>query len=431
MNTRVILGAGMAGFGAAHRYKQEGLNSVLFDKNSYYGGHAASFHHEGGWIFDDGPHISFTKNERMQKLFANSVDQKYEVLDTQVNNYWKGHWPKHPVVCNLHGLPTDLVVNAISDFVAASNNEDPVITNYEDWLRASYGDTLARTFPMEYGLKYHTTTADNMTTDWLGSRLYRPKLEEVLQGALTPETPNYHYISHFRYPTFSGFSNYFTGFLSDAEIRLNHELVELDYKERRLSFKNGETISYDSLVSSIPLPKLVQLIKNVPEEVRLAASKLAWTQCVVVNLGLSRENISKAHWTYFYDRDISFARLSFPHMLSPNTVPKGCGAIQAEVYFSEKYKPLNQSPSELIPRVKEDLVKCGLIEKDEATVFEEATIAPYAQIIFDLERKEALSIVHGFLEEIGVAYAGRYGEWGYLWTDESFMSGEKAAEKTL
>jgi hypothetical protein len=32
---------------------------------------------------------------------------------------------------------------------------------------------------------------------------------------------------------------------------------------------------------------------------------------------------------------------------------------------------------------------------------------------------------------VGIGYCGRYGEWGYQWTDESFVSGEKAAQKVL
>jgi len=35
------------------------------------------------------------------------------------------------------------------------------------------------------------------------------------------------------------------------------------------------------------------------------------------------------------------------------------------------------------------------------------------------------------LDEIGVNYCGRYGDWAYLWTDDSFKSGERAAETAL
>jgi len=36
-----------------------------------------------------------------------------------------------------------------------------------------------------------------------------------------------------------------------------------------------------------------------------------------------------------------------------------------------------------------------------------------------------------YLDEVGIAYCGRYGDWGYMWTDESFKSGEQAAERAL
>ena len=52
-------------------------------------------------------------------------------------------------------------------------------------------------------------------------------------------------------------------------------------------------------------------------------------------------------------------------------------------------------------------------------------------MIFDLDRAAALETVHGYLDDIGIAYCGRHGDWGYMWTDESFNSGERAAEKAL
>jgi hypothetical protein len=58
-------------------------------------------------------------------------------------------------------------------------------------------------------------------------------------------------------------------------------------------------------------------------------------------------------------------------------------------------------------------------------------LIPYANIIFDLEREAALHTVHGYLEEVGIGYCGRYGEWGYLWSDEAFRSGERAAQGVL
>ena len=64
-------------------------------------------------------------------------------------------------------------------------------------------------------------------------------------------------------------------------------------------------------------------------------------------------------------------------------------------------------------------------------MYQEARLLPYANVIFDLDRAPALKIVHDYLDDIGIAYAGRYGLWGYHWTDESFISGEQAAEIIL
>ena len=55
----------------------------------------------------------------------------------------------------------------------------------------------------------------------------------------------------------------------------------------------------------------------------------------------------------------------------------------------------------------------------------------HANVIFDLDRTEAVSTVHGYLDDVGVGYCGRYGDWGYMWTDESYLSGERAVEKVL
>ncbi|MEM8805104.1 MAG: FAD-dependent oxidoreductase [Cyanobacteria bacterium P01_G01_bin.38] len=431
MSEIAILGAGMAGFGAAHQLANEGVSAKIYDQKPYHGGHTASFKYEDKYIFDEGPHISFTKIERIQQLFADNVNQDYEVIHAYVNNYWKGHWIKHPAQCNLYGLPPELMVNILRDFIQAQHTEPGPIHNYADWLLASYGETFAKTFPMEYGRKYHTTPAENMSTDWLGPRLYRPDLEEVLKGALSPETPHVHYVSNFRYPTWDGFVAYLNPLAKQYPLQLGHKLTRLDPKARQLTFANGTEMTYDQVISSIPLTELIPLIQGAPPDVVEAAQKLAVTTCVVVNIVLNRPDISKAHWTYFYDDDFFFTRLSFPHMLSPNNVPSGTGSIQAEVYYSKKYRPLDRAPEDCIEPVITDLRRCGLIQDDDQILFSNALLIPYANVIFDLDRAEAVATVHGYLDDIGVAYCGRYGQWGYEWTDESFVSGENAAKKTL
>lgn len=431
MTPTVILGSGMASLGAAYRLRQEGAPYVMVDQGSLPGGHTKTYVHDGGWTFDDGPHVSFTEDTRIQDILADQIGGDYHAVPTGVNNYWRGYWIKHPAQNNLHGLPTDLVVRCIEDFVESSREPDPRTNNYEEWLIQSLGRTFAETFPMRYTRKVHTTDARNLTADWMGPRMRRPSLEEVLRGALSSETPQVHYIDRFRYPRQGGFYSYLKPLHVSSDLRMDHEVVKISPADRRVEFANGNVIQYGGLVSSIPLPALIPMIERAPPAVVEAAEALAATSCVIVNIGIDRVETSGTSWSYFYDEDFIISRVSYPHLFSPNTVPPGCAAFQCEIYFSDKYLPRTDSPDAFIPRVIDELLRCGLLQPDDRILHQDATVSSYAGIIFDHDRAPAVKIVRDFLDDVRIRSCGRYGEWEYLWTDHAFISGERAAQQIL
>ena len=426
-----IIGSGCAGMGAAWQLHNDGQKPIVYEAHDYTGGHTYSHVYEDGFVFDEGPHVSFTKNSRFEALLAESVDQDFQAFEAKVNNYWQGHWIKHPAQVNLAGLPIDTIVSCIKDFIHAQHNEYGEINDYQDWLHAAFGPTFADTFPGQYTKKYHTTEPKNLTTDWLGPRLYQPDIGEVLHGALTKETPDVHYIPHYRYPTHGGFVSYLKQFEDVSDIRTGHRVTAIDMAEKRLSFSNGNEAGFEQLISSIPLPALIPLIKNAPQEILDAAALLSCSQVVIVNIGLKCEPISDQSWTYFYDDEFPFSRLSFPGNYSPHTVPEGCCSVQAEIYFSDKWKPRTGELDDWIQPTIDGLIECGLI-KDESDIIHKSTIyAPWGNVIFDHDRPRCLKLVHDYLKEIGIAWCGRYGDWAYIWTDESFISGERAANMVM
>jgi protoporphyrinogen oxidase len=431
MTEIVILGAGMAGFGAAYSLHRQGVRGRMYEARNAPGGHTSTHFYDDGFIFDEGPHISFTSDPRIQELLSANIAGKYQVMKAYTNNYWRGHWIKHPAQINLYGLPEDLVVSCIKDFVAASAVAEPHVANYEDWLLAAFGKTFATTFPMQYTRKFHTTEASNLTTDWLGPRVYRPTLEQVLLGALKSEPLDVHYVDNFRYPTHGGFHAYLKPFEAMTDLHCGHQVAAIDPKARTLTFADGATARYGELISSIPLPRLIPMIKGAPRDVLKAASLLASSQLVLINIGINRPVETRANWTYFYDDDICFPRVSFPAGFSPTVVPDGCGSIQAEVYFSEKWRPMTSAPEDWIEPTIDGLIKCGLV-KDRAEIIHRSVVfVPFANVIFDHDRPKALEAVLGFLDDVGIGHCGRYGNWEYIWTDEAFKSGEDAARAAL
>lgn len=184
MSKIAVLGTGMSAFGAAHRLAGEAVDVVLYDKASFFGGQTVSYRSASGFTFDKGPHVSFTKDGRIQGLLADAVEGQFETVRYQLENHWKGHRLPHPVQTNMHGLPVDVMARIIKDFAKQTAQPMTEVRNYEDWLVAAYGRYFADHFPVQYAEKYHTTSPRNLTTEWIGPRMYRPSLEEVLRGAL-------------------------------------------------------------------------------------------------------------------------------------------------------------------------------------------------------------------------------------------------------
>jgi protoporphyrinogen oxidase len=117
--------------------------------------------------------------------------------------------------------------------------------------------------------------------------------------------------------------------------------------------------------------------------------------------------------------------------MAESNVPAGCSSVQVEIYFSKKYRPFQGKPEDYVDLAIRDLIRCGVLRDDDKILLKEAIFVPYANIIFDHDRARALAIVQGFLDEVKIRSCGRYGEWGYYWTDDSFKSGERAAERAL
>src|SRR5262245_16934675 len=143
MRPIAILGTGMAGFGAAHALHGAGLDFICFDRSPHYGGHTFSFRYPNGFVFDEGGHISLTKNEHIRDLLAANVDGRYEEPQLAIDNYWHGHRITHPVQCNLVGLPPELIVDVITDFVAVHGTPLTPQPDYGSWLQHAYGTTFA------------------------------------------------------------------------------------------------------------------------------------------------------------------------------------------------------------------------------------------------------------------------------------------------
>jgi protoporphyrinogen oxidase len=423
----VVIGSGFAGLAASDRLHRAGVEVEVCEARDTWGGHTCSVETDG-FTFDEGPHVSFTADDQVREVFRRGAGEVRE-LKARITNWFGGYWVPHPAQCHLYGLDPGLVTACIVDF--ANSNRDAEVNDYAEWCRTRFGRTFAESFPLRYTRKYWTVEANELGVDWIGSRVYSPGLEEVVRGALEPSNEgDFHYLSEVRYPARGGYQSFMREMLHEELVHTSKRVVKVDPSQRRLTFADGGETGYDKLVSTMPLPELALAVPDSPTDVREAARALLCTSLVLVDVAVARDRLFDHEWFYVYDEDISFSRASFPHMLSSANAPAGKGSIQVEVYHS-RGRPLPCAPESLPQRVVDELVGMGILHDRDEVLWARHREVPYANVVFDHRRAQALDVLLPWARSLGIHLAGRYAEWGYHWTDDATRSGWRAATSIL
>ncbi|MGF1721720.1 NAD(P)-binding protein [Vibrio kyushuensis] len=415
-NKLVILGAGAAGLGAYNRAQELNLDVNVFEANSTPGGLLDNFS-INGFRFDNAVHLSFTKNEVVRSLFDMTEAYKHEPDCFCIEN---GTWLKHPIQNNLYPLSSEDKVSIISSMFC---RKEAPIENYSDWLRAQYGDVFSSRYPEKYTVKYWGLAAKELSTTWVGERMRKLDIDEILRGAFTENRENHYYTKEMRYPKKGGFFSFLSKVPNLDRINYNKKVMEIDTRDKVVKFVDGTSYSYDKLVSSLPLPVIIGMLSNVPEKVSLACDRLLWTTVDLISVGFNRENIPKSLWYYIYDEDILSSRAYSPSVKSPDNVPKGKSSMQFEIYNLSTESRLDKS--ELISNVKTHLLTDGICKEDDI-LFMKHKHLNYGNVVFYNGMESDRNIVLNFLNETCIKSVGRFGEWEYFWSDQSYLSGYKA-----
>lgn len=412
-----ILGAGIAGLGAALKARETGRDAVLYEARSSAGGLLDNFCIEG-FRFDRAVHLSFATEPKVREIFdaTPSITHPSDSYCFEENR-----WLKHPVQNNLFPLPP-----AERQALIQSYLERPaeVGTTYEDWLRHQYGDAISERFPIKYTQKYWATPAAGLSTAWIGNRMRRSEVGEVLFGAFTSETPNTYYTKEMRYPEKGGYKAFIAPLIDASRIEVDHAAVRIDVAAKTVKFADGSVIEYNELVSTLPLPRLVGLIDGAPAHVIEAAAGLKATSIDLISVGI-RKNVVKDLWFYIYDDDILASRAYSPSVKSPENAPADTSSLQFEIY--SRGDTSRFTSAELKENTLYALEKMGICTAGDV-LFVDHRFLEFGNVIFDLGMEEKRAVVLAWLTEIGIASCGRFGEWDYLWSNQSLLSGYNAVK---
>jgi protoporphyrinogen oxidase len=430
----VILGAGLAGLTAAYTLQQAGETDwIVLEKEGRPGGHARSLDLDG-YVFDFGPHILFTNDPAMEVLIRDLLGENMRAQERQAFIYHREHdlYTRFPFQAHLYGLPVELVHACLVDLVRAvearaRNGSTP--GNYEEWMRATFGDAIAERLMIPYARKLWTIEPSAMDFSWIGRRVPTPDVERILAGALTDDVAQIGATSSFWYPWQGGIESLPRALAERVTgIELGREVTRIDLGRRVLVLADGDKLAFDRLVLTVPLHLLPTWFEKLPREVEEACRRLAYQGIFNVNLGIDRPQLSDKHWVYFYEDEFPFHRLSFPANFSPRNVPPGKSSISTEVAFS-RHRPLE--PERMLEKTVAALRSAGILGADDGIELVHAEEIEPAYVIYDLSHEQHVDTIRSWLERERVWTAGRFGEWQYYNMDHAMKSGKTAAEAIL
>lgn len=432
----VILGAGPTGLGAGYRLLEKGHDDWdIFEMNPYVGGHATSFRDGKGFTWDIGGHIIFSHYPYYDRMVETLLGDR--VLSHERESWVRllGTFIRYPFQNNFQFLPPEVVLECVMGLIEARGNSAKP-ANFEEWIRGSFGEGIARHFLIPYNMKVWSHPLTMMDYAWIGERVSVIDIGHVMANLIYRREdgawgPN----NRFLFPLHGG-----TGGLWRAMVPLLGERIKLLRKASRISpltrtvrFENGEETRYDYLISSMPVDELVRITEGAPEAVREAAKSLRKAGGFIVGVGIAQKCPSDKNWIYFPEGNCPFYRVTYLSNYSPFMAPEGnYYSLLCETSFSP-FKAVSRKS--IVQETVRGLVSSGMIsEKDTHDIVSTYLIeSPYLLPVPSLGRDAALRTIHAFLEENEIYSRGRFGGWKYEVgnMDHSAMQGVELVDRIM
>jgi len=446
----LILGGGMSGLSCAYHLKSD---YQLLEKSDEPGGLSRSIKQDG-FVFDHTGHLLHLRNpytlDLIPKLLGNNIVKN-------VRNAWiysSGTYTRYPFQANTYGLPKRVIEECIKGLVDAQlKNPSPsplpggegnlkkapspsgrgskgegVPESLRHWVLRTFGRGFGKYFFFPYNEKLWTVSSDVLTAEWVAPFVPKPSISEAVEGAFSDRTQQYGYNATFLYPREGGIQSLAFAIaepLAKERLRLKQEVKAVDLNKKQVTTASGETISYDFLVTSLPLIRFLSMTGNLPPEAARAAKQLRWTSVYNLNLGVQRSRLTDKHWVYFPEKKYIFYRVGFPMNFSDKMTPPGCSSMYIEIAYTPGHPP---DDKKALQSCLQGLYDCGLVDRKDKIISQLLLHIPIAYVIFDKNRTAATRTLLSYLQSQNVYSIGRFGAWKYSYMEEAILEGKATAE---
>jgi len=414
----VIIGAGLSGLSAAYHL---GTGYMLYEAKGFPGGLCETVE-EDGFRFDRTGHLLHLATEEMRDLAFDLLDGRFLEIGRRSRIYSNGALTLYPFQAHTHGLPPEVAKECLMGFIQAYfNPKSAPIRTFEDFIHAHFGDGIARHFMIPYNSRLWGVHPREITAEWCSRYVPLPTLEEVVSGAVGVETKAMGYNATFLYPKegIAALPNALA--MRIPRVRYRCQAHAVDWK-RKKAWCGSEEHPYEALVSTMPLDRLLGIMKNLPAPIARQAQRLRCNPLLYLDVALNRRPGLDLHWIYVPEERFPFYRVGCYSHFSPHLAPRGKGSLYVELATRDKVRR-----DRLMPRVIDGLLEIGLIKKPSDILFSRLRRIDHAYVVYDRHYYEATAAIHDFLAEHRIFSIGRYGRWEYSAMENALIQGKETA----
>ncbi len=434
----VIFGAGLAGLSAAEELARRGHQVVVLEKESSYGGLAATVK-RNGFEYDLGPHRFHTSNEsildfvkklpgidflKLNRVSRIRLLDRYFDYPLAFSNVLST-MPPHKGI----GMMISFLWESIRGLFAPREQE-----SFEGWVLSRFGRGLYDLYLAPYNEKLWGIKPSELSADWASQRITVPSLAGLIKETIKPSKETVRsLVSTFHYPKggigeiCKGLVSRITGNGGSVRFSTEPKTVIKQGNKWRIELPDGFVLC-DKIINTIPVNKYTNLLGDIlPPEVHKAASDLKFRGLVFLIVLLNSDVTSSDHWIYTSEDRYLFNRLSISRNFDPNVGSQ----VVFEFSCQENDKTWKMSKEELLNSTITGAEHLGLFSSD-MVVDADISRTAFAYPIYDLKYAKNAMVVLDALEKLPSSVTcGRQGLFRYNNMDHSIEMGKFAALEIL
>lgn len=224
-----VIGAGISGLSMARMLSEQGHTTIIFEKESTPGGLVRCERIEGVLYHCVGGHVFNSRNQAVLDWFWQQLDKADFELATRhsIVSLADGTRVDYPIENHLYQMPEEMRNAVLEDLLHIVQTGYPEDTNFADFLRHRFGETLYREYFAPYNRKIWRRSLADVPLHWLEGKLPMPTVKEILAANIGQVKEMQMVHSTFHYPR-SGGSQFVADSLAHGlDIRYNSPVETL------------------------------------------------------------------------------------------------------------------------------------------------------------------------------------------------------------